>query len=176
MNAQIDALHTAIAERRLPRQIKPTREQNVDRTTVDGFGRQWALFDQSGAPVSDLRSQFEQYFRDFPWTEISQDSVGFDLGCGTGRWAQFVAPMVRTLHCIDASKSALEVARTTLDGEASCAFHLASVDDLPLPAGSMDFGYSLGVLHHVPDPLAASDIAWSSYGQAPHFSSIFITH
>jgi ubiquinone/menaquinone biosynthesis C-methylase UbiE len=33
----------------------------------------------------------------------------------------------------------------------NCSFHCASVDAIPLPDGSADFGYSLGVLHHVPD-------------------------
>ena len=33
----------------------------------------------------------------------------------------------------------------------NCEFHCASVDAIPLPDDSADFGYSLGVLHHVPD-------------------------
>jgi ubiquinone/menaquinone biosynthesis C-methylase UbiE len=33
----------------------------------------------------------------------------------------------------------------------NCEFHLASVDEIPLPDSSQDFGYSLGVLHHIPD-------------------------
>jgi ubiquinone/menaquinone biosynthesis C-methylase UbiE len=37
----------------------------------------------------------------------------------------------------------------------NCRFHLASVDALPLADNSMDFGYSLGVLHHVPDTAGA---------------------
>ena len=28
----------------------------------------------------------------FPWSDISTESIGFDLGCGTGRWAKSVAP------------------------------------------------------------------------------------
>jgi SAM-dependent methyltransferase len=31
------------------------------------------------------------------------------------------------------------------------AYHQATVDAIPLTDGSQDFGYSLGVLHHVPD-------------------------
>jgi len=61
---------------------------------------------------------------------------------------------VGRLHCIDASARALEVARRNLAGLDNCAFHHASVDDIPLADGSMDFGYSLGVLHHVPDTAA----------------------
>jgi SAM-dependent methyltransferase len=34
-------------------------------------------------------------------------------------------------------------------------FHRASADGIPLPDGSQDFGYSLGVLHHIPDTAKA---------------------
>lgn len=65
-----------------------------------------------------------------------------------------MAPRVGTLHCIDASEAALVVARKNLAHLPTCDFHLASVDSIPLPDASMDFGYSLGVLHHVPDTAA----------------------
>jgi len=58
---------------------------------------------------------------------------------------------VKTLHCVDASTAAIDVAKRTLAGQANCVFHVASVAGIPLSPGSMDFGYSLGVLHHVPD-------------------------
>jgi SAM-dependent methyltransferase len=45
------------------------------------------------------------------------------------------------------------VAREALAGLSNCVFHHAGVGDMPLAPGSMDFGYALGVLHHVPDPL-----------------------
>ncbi|MBC7597731.1 MAG: class I SAM-dependent methyltransferase, partial [Polaromonas sp.] len=38
-----------------------------------------------------------------------------------------------------------------LANAANVSFHQASVDVLPFEAGSLDFAYSLGVLHHVPD-------------------------
>jgi ubiquinone/menaquinone biosynthesis C-methylase UbiE len=79
--------------------------------------------------------------------------VGFDLGCGSGRWARLVAPRVGRLHCIDPS-DALDVAQRNLSSQRNCEFHRATVDAMPLADGSMDFGYSLGVLHHVPDTQA----------------------
>jgi SAM-dependent methyltransferase len=77
-----------------------------------------------------------------------------DVGCGSGRWAALVAPRVGRLHCVDASDEALAVARVQLSSQANCTFHVASVEALPLPDSSLDFGYSLGVLHHVPDTAA----------------------
>ncbi len=128
--------------------------ENVDPRTVNGFGHEWSRFDQSGLSDSEGQAIFNQYFRIFPWSSLPPSAVGFDLGCGSGRWAKFVASRVGTLHCIDASSEALGVARRTLAGVPNTIFHHASVGAIPLPDASMDFGYSLGVLHHTPDTAA----------------------
>lgn len=128
---------------------------NVDKNTVDGFGVEWSHFDQSVLSAEEHQRLFDNYFRIFPWGSLPSDAVGFDMGCGSGRWARLVAPKVGKLHCIDASAQALEVARRNLVGEARCEFHCSSVDEMPLDEASMDFGYSLGVLHHVPDTAKA---------------------
>ncbi len=127
---------------------------NVDLQTVRGFGDEWSTFDQRGIAPGELRRLFEDYFSIFPWGALPASSVGFDLGCGSGRWARFVAPRVGSLHCIDASDRALTVAAENLASHRNCVLHHASVDAIPLPDETMDFGYSLGVLHHVPDTLA----------------------
>jgi ubiquinone/menaquinone biosynthesis C-methylase UbiE len=129
--------------------------KNIDRHVVHAFGEEWAHFDQAALPAGELNELFQAYFRIFPWSELPPDAEGFDVGCGSGRWAKLVLPRVAKLHCIDASFAALDVARQNLASWKNCEFHLASVDDLPLKDGSMDFGYSLGVLHHVPNTKSA---------------------
>ena len=123
---------------------------NVDERTVEGFGDEWSRFDQSRMPEREQAEIFVKYFSIFPWDTLPQNAVGFDLGCGSGRWAKFVAPRVGKLHCIDPS-AALNVARKNLANLPNCEFHLATVDAIPLEDESMDFAYALGVLHHVPD-------------------------
>lgn len=123
---------------------------NVDRKTVEGFGDEWTRFDQSALAESERSTIFEMYFAVFPWHTLPERAEGFDLGCGSGRWAQLVAPRVGRLHCIEPSV-ALDIARRNLARHSNCVFHSATVDAIPLEDGSMDFGYSLGVLHHVPD-------------------------
>ena len=127
--------------------------QNVDAKVVESFGQEWQAFDQSAADESELRRMFESYFKVFPWESLPPKPEGFDLGCGTGRWARFAAERAGKLHCIDPS-AALDVARRNLQGAANVEFHQAAVDAIPLPDASQDFGYSLGVLHHVPDTAA----------------------
>lgn len=127
--------------------------KNMESATVEGFGQEWARFDQSGLAADEARDLFERYFAIFPWKELKADAVGFDMGSGSGRWAKFVSERVGVLHAIDASTEALAVARRNLRDRKNCEFHNVSVESLPFADGSMDFGYSLGVLHHVPDTL-----------------------
>ena len=124
--------------------------KNQDKNTVDGFGDEWSRFDQSALPSAEQQLLFDEYFSVFPWKNISKESTGFDLGCGTGRWARSVAPKVKKLICIDPS-SALDIAKKNLSNFDNCVFDSSTVDEMPMQDNSMDFGYSLGVLHHVPD-------------------------
>lgn len=130
------------------------KEQNLHVSTVKGFGDEWERFDQLDLDPQEAKHLFDSYFSLFPWEILSKDATGFDLGCGSGRWAKLVAPRVGHLHCIDPS-SAIEVAKRNLANNYNCEFHSASIDSMPIADKTMDFGYSLGVLHHVPDTQAA---------------------
>ena len=123
---------------------------NTDTVTVNGFGDEWHRFDQSSLPSLEHEELFQKYFKIFPWDVLPTNPHGYDMGCGSGRWAKLVAPKVKILHCIDPS-SAINVARRNLKNYENCIFHQEGVSDCTLQEASMDFGYSLGVLHHVPD-------------------------
>ena len=127
---------------------------NIDGKTVEGFGDEWSRFDQSTLSPDELHELFDKYFHIFDWNRLPAHAEGFDAGCGSGRWAACVAPRVGRLHVVDASDRALAVARRNLAPHANVSFHHASIDRIPVDAASMDFGYSLGVLHHMPDTAA----------------------
>jgi ubiquinone/menaquinone biosynthesis C-methylase UbiE len=131
--------------------VSVAKSANIDQRTVAGFGQEWSAFDQADLPPHELHELFDAIFSEFPWDEISSAAEGFDLGCGSGRWAALVAPRVGRLHCIDPAADALEVCRRRLVELDNVEFDLAAADTMPLADGSQDFGYSLGVLHHVPD-------------------------
>jgi SAM-dependent methyltransferase len=131
---------------------------NLDLQVTRGFSREWSTFRQDTDHLSQQQRQkiFDDYFRIFPWHLLPPDGgVGIDVGCGTGRWSMLVAPRVGHLYLLDASAEALTVARENLKSAGNVSFHLNSVAEIPLPANSLDFAYSLGVLHHVPDTQSA---------------------
>jgi SAM-dependent methyltransferase len=128
---------------------------NRHQQTIEGFGDEWSWFDQSSRPEEELRRTFSQYFAVFPWEALPKNARGIDVGCGSGRWARFVAERVGSLCCIDPSEQAIRVAARNLEDRTNCFLVVTAAGELPFSEGSMDFGYSLGVLHHTPDPLAS---------------------
>jgi len=133
-------------------------DNNVDLEVAAGFGREWSRFrqDEDHLPRGERVKIFDDYFRIFPWHLLpAGGGVGIDVGCGTGRWAIEVAPRVAHLHLLDASPDALAVAKENLRVTKNVSFHAKSVAEIPLPPHSLDFAYSLGVLHHVPNTQAA---------------------
>lgn len=126
-------------------------KRNFDQQTVASFGDEWNRHRQSDLEASELERMFDDYFHIVPWERLPPSSAAFDMGTGTGRWARLVAPKVLTLDVIDASEQALSVARENLALCANVRYHHATTDSVDLPPESFDFGYSLGVLHHIPD-------------------------
>ena len=123
---------------------------NVDHAVVADFGNEWQTFDQSALSNEERKLHFDAYFAVFPWGQLSPNAIGFDAGCGSGRWAVLAASRVGHLHCVEPS-SAIDVARKNLQHLPNCSFHCNTIDNMSFPDNSMDFGYSLGVLHHIPD-------------------------
>ena len=105
---------------------------NFDPKTIASFGDEWTRFDQQAMPEEEARAVFNDYFRVFPWERLTAQAEGFDMGCGSGRWAKWVLPKVGRLHCIDSS-DAIEVARRNLAGSTNALFHRASFDDARWP-------------------------------------------
>jgi SAM-dependent methyltransferase len=128
---------------------------NADPKTVAAFGEEWSYFPQTAIDRDERERAFDAYFSIFPWHLLPPNARGADVGCGSGRWAAMVAGRVAKLHLIDASAAALEVARGAFTATTNVEFHHASVDAMPLENASLDFAYSLGVLHHVPDTASA---------------------
>lgn len=123
---------------------------NKDDQVIKDFGDEWTKFSYESLDDAKLKESFDQYFDIFPWHLLSKDAVGFDMGCGTGRWAKFVAPRVKTLNCIEPS-NAIRVAQRNLSMHKNVEFFSETTESCTLKPSSQDFGYSLGVLHHIPD-------------------------
>lgn len=127
---------------------------NKDQKVIDEFGQEWSRFSYEQFNIDTLEKNFQQYFDIFPWRVLAAQSEGFDMGSGSGRWARFVAPKVGRLNCVEPSQ-AIEVARQALRHNENVYFYNETSDTCSIAHKSQDFGYCLGVLHHIPDTRAA---------------------
>ncbi len=83
-----------------------------------------------------------------------------DLGCGTGRLSEILAPLVRTVVAVDGSADMLEAARTRLSAYPNVDVREGEIEALPLEPNELDAAVLSLVLHHVPDPVRAlTDVA-----------------
>ena len=129
-------------------------DSNIDTTLVKGFGSEWEMF-SFGENITSLEyflAVWEDYFSIFPWNLLPDSGgVGADIGCGTGRWSLPVANRVEKLYLIDPSAQALDIAKNNLKKYKNVEFLNQSVDVAMRTIEPLDFAFSLGVLHHVPD-------------------------
>jgi SAM-dependent methyltransferase len=103
--------------------------------------------------VIDFRDNFLTYIE--PLDEsFFPGKIGLDLGCGFGRHIYNAAKFGAEMIGVDLS-DAIESTRANTQGLPNVHLVQADVYHLPIRHGALDFAYSIGVLHHTPDPEAA---------------------
>lgn len=78
-----------------------------------------------------------------------------DLGCGTGRVAEALAPFVRRVVAVDDSQAMLDAAQARINGTGVIELRRGRLEELPVSDGEIDLAVLSLVLHHVPEPARA---------------------
>ena len=119
------------------------------------FSFEWSRFrtTQLDSQNSDGESENRlQQSLDVPLSTLRGKRV-LDAGCGAGRFAEVALREGAHLIGVDLS-FAIDAAYQNLQGWKNLDLLQADLLNLPLKGGVFDFIYSLGVLHHTPDPKA----------------------
>jgi ArsR family transcriptional regulator len=121
------------------------------RVASDNFHRQGADWDEMralGLPAADVEAALLRL--------LPSGNLGrlLDIGTGTGRLLEILAPRVSAALGIDASRSMLALARERLarQGLFHCTVRLADMYRLPLPENSFDLCVMQMVLHYAESP------------------------
>jgi len=134
--------------------------------TAESFGWQWQHFTQTD-------EKYEQQFLGWlaPVTpELFKDKVVLEGGCGKGRHTQLAAQWgARDVIGVDLS-AAVETAYAATRELGNA--HVVQADILNLPfARVFDYAFSVGVLHHLPDPRAGFKSLASKVKRGGHISA-----
>jgi len=117
---------------------------------VASFGRQWNRYDVARDEEDEAVFAVK--------TGINPRGLSgqlvLDAGCGGGRYARLLGRFGAKVVGVDLS-SAVEKARALCDGLRDVSILQADLTALPLAEAVFDLAFSIGVLHHGPDPRKA---------------------
>jgi SAM-dependent methyltransferase len=122
----------------------------IQKSTKESFGYQWLRYD-----VESEEEDRKIFLQDSQLSEKElKNKIILDAGCGMGRYTRVAGSMGGEILAVDLSQSILKAYQKTKDNP--CA-HIVQADLLNLPFREKQFDliYSLGVLHHTPDPRQA---------------------
>jgi ArsR family transcriptional regulator len=83
-----------------------------------------------------------------------------DLGCGTGQLSATLAPFVRQVIAVDASKAMLGAARRRLASFENVDVRPGDLEALPIADGALDAAMLAFVLHYAAEPARVIAEAW----------------
>jgi len=135
---------------RLPKKMrgKTLKDSVMQRKTGESFGFQWKAF-------REMYPEYEKNFLNYVaplQPSFFKDKVVLDAGCGFGRHSFYAAKYGAEVVALDLS-DAVESARDNLERFALSHVVQADVYRPPLQR-KFDFVFSIGVLHHLPNPEA----------------------
>ena len=131
----------------VPRMV-PGELTHPERATARAFGTEWKMLNE----LSDVfRDEFRSYIEPLAPSDLRGLAV-LDAGCGMGKFSFAAAEAgARTVVAVDLSE-AVDVAHAHLRRLPNAHAVQASIYELPFRPDTFDFVFSIGVLHHLPDP------------------------
>ncbi len=121
------------------------------------FGYEWSKWsrvqwdsENLGGPMQGHTSRMFRSITELSNTELKGKLV-VEFGCGGGRFLDVVRRMGAQVVGIDLSQ-AVEYARANLGDDPNVLVVQGDILKPPFRPGAFDVGYTIGVLHHTPDP------------------------
>jgi len=152
--------------RGIPRFADLSQIESEKQETAENFGWQWTHFTQEDTLYAD---QFLGWLQPVK-PEFFHDKVVLEGGCGKGRHTQLVAQWgARDVVGIDLS-AAVETAYSATVNMPNAHIIQADIYNLPL-AKSFDYAFSIGVLHHLPNPKGGFQSLASKVTMGGHISA-----
>jgi len=132
----------------IPRGADTGPNEKVART-VEGFSYQHVKLDDQRREIDRWRKNLLSAIPVGP--EFFEGKTGADIGCGTGRHLYWAHESGAEVVGLDLSEG-VAVASTNTATCPRCHVVQGDIHHLPFKNSVFEFAYSIGVLHHLPDP------------------------
>ena len=118
---------------------------------VENFGFQWERHSRTQIDI-DAEYNEKTFFNCTGLTPSDiKGKLFLDAGCGKGRYSHFIRKYGGSVIGVDMS-NAVDQANYNLGSDNNSNFIQAQIGSLPFSSDSFDFIFSIGVLHHTPNP------------------------
>jgi uncharacterized protein YbaR (Trm112 family) len=137
---------------KLPKRLKEASietDTRLKRDTLESFGFQWNKFNEM---FPEFRENFLNYINPIN-PAFFNDKLVLDVGCGFGRHTYYSAEFGAEVVGIDLSH-AVEAAYKNVSKFPKAHIVQGDIYNLPFK-NKFDFIFSIGVIHHLPDPEGA---------------------
>ena len=150
----------------IPRFANLEEVESDKQATAEGFGWQWTHFTHKDERYAE---QFEGWLAPVK-PEFFRDKVVLEGGCGKGRHTLLAAAWgAREIIGVDLSR-AVETAFAATRELPNVHIVQADIYNLPVPR-VFDYAFSVGVLHHLPDPKGGFESLASKVRPGGHISA-----
>ena len=115
--------------------------------TAKSFGFEWLKYSKV---IKEFEKDWERYFLPFITHDSINGKVVADIGCGLAKQGYFTAKYGAKFIGFDLSEAVEAAYRNTK--KYNSLIIQADIYNLPLKGNLVDYYYSIGVLHHLPNP------------------------
>lgn len=132
--------------------------KNIGDKVIRDFGAEWSRFTYlEKDDMSKLAAQACLYFAPVRgFLEASSNKLVIaDFGAGSGRWSEFLLPHASTLIAVEPSGGAFKTLMHRFKNNRKVILMNQRIEDCEIMDSSVDLAVSLGVLHHILDPVSA---------------------
>ena len=120
---------------------------------ADSFGEQWNRFAKTQLDNKFLNESKLRWDSEIGWNneDLNKKTV-IEFGSGAGRFIDLVSRRGAELVVGVDVTSAVDAAQNSFKNRSNVFFIQADIFNPPIKRNYFDFGYSIGVLHHTPEP------------------------
>ncbi len=136
--------------------------EQISQKTIDDFGKQWKVYQDNEGFYGSSELFADHFSPLLSPGEIAGKCVA-DIGSGTGRIVQMLlAEGVSKVLAVEPASDAFNVLLENVGGMPDKVTCLNVRGDRLPATGDLDFVFSVGVIHHIPNPIPVVQAAYSA--------------
>ncbi len=136
-------------------------DDRLQSRTIADFGEQWTRYPDNDGFFGSVEL-FDDIFNPLLSASDVRGCRVADIGAGTGRFVRILAAAGASQVVAVEPSDAFHVLRSNTQTDRDRIVYLHTTGDRLPPSGDLDYVFSIGVMHHIPDPAPVAAAAFGA--------------